>query len=153
VPKLASGEIRRIIELNLLRTVETSEENYLLYQRKREEAAMTDALDCTRILNVAVAEQPTVPCAAVQFSLAVSARGRSPCNHGQSRDGVHFGVSGPLFPDTNASNCGIEHSSLGSSSADSARDSGMAMAAGITRPQMLLHRLRHAGLGRQGEEF
>jgi len=50
-----------IVQQDLLRTVKTDEENYLLYQRKREEARMTDALDRTRILNVAVAEQPAVP--------------------------------------------------------------------------------------------
>ncbi|MGO9087465.1 MAG: GumC family protein [Terriglobales bacterium] len=50
-----------IVQQDLLRTVKTDEENYLLYQRKREEARMTDALDRTRILNVAVAEQPTAP--------------------------------------------------------------------------------------------
>jgi uncharacterized protein involved in exopolysaccharide biosynthesis len=50
-----------IVQQDLLRAVKTDEENYLLYQRKREEARMTDALDRTRILNVAVAEQPPVP--------------------------------------------------------------------------------------------
>jgi len=54
-------EQKGIVQQDLLRTVKTDEENYLLYQRKREEARMTDALDRTRILNVAVAEQPTVP--------------------------------------------------------------------------------------------
>jgi len=41
--------------------MKTDEENYLMYQRKREEARMTNALDQTRILNVAVAEQPIAP--------------------------------------------------------------------------------------------
>jgi len=54
-------EEKGIVQQDLLRTVKTDEENYLLYQRKREEARMTDALDRTHILNVAVAEQPTVP--------------------------------------------------------------------------------------------
>jgi uncharacterized protein involved in exopolysaccharide biosynthesis len=54
-------EEKGFIQQDLLRTVKTDEENYLLYQRKREEARMTDALDRTRILNVAVAEQPVVP--------------------------------------------------------------------------------------------
>jgi len=54
-------EHKGIIQQNLLRTMKTSEENYLLYQRKREEARMTDALDRMRILNVVVAEQPIVP--------------------------------------------------------------------------------------------
>jgi uncharacterized protein involved in exopolysaccharide biosynthesis len=46
---------------DLLRKVKTEEENYLLYQHKREEARMTDALDRTQILNVAIAEQPLTP--------------------------------------------------------------------------------------------
>ena len=54
-------EQKGIVQQNLLRTMKTSEENYLLYQRKREEARMMDALDRIRILNIAIAEQPTVP--------------------------------------------------------------------------------------------
>lgn len=54
-------EQKGIVQQDLMRTVKTDEENYLLYQRKREEARMTDALDRTHILNVAVAERPTVP--------------------------------------------------------------------------------------------
>jgi uncharacterized protein involved in exopolysaccharide biosynthesis len=50
-----------ILQQDLLRKVKTEEENYLLYQHKREDARMTDALDRTRILNVAVADQPTMP--------------------------------------------------------------------------------------------
>jgi uncharacterized protein involved in exopolysaccharide biosynthesis len=50
-----------VIEQGLLRTIKTDEENYLLYLRKREQARMTEALDRTRILNVAVAELPSVP--------------------------------------------------------------------------------------------
>jgi uncharacterized protein involved in exopolysaccharide biosynthesis len=47
-----------IVQQDLLRTMKTDEENYLMYQKKREEARMTNALDQTRILNVAIAEQP-----------------------------------------------------------------------------------------------
>lgn len=50
-----------IQEADLQRVIKTDEENYLLYQRKREEARMSDALDQTHILNVAVAEAPGVP--------------------------------------------------------------------------------------------
>jgi len=50
-----------LAEQDLVRTAKADEENYLLYLRKREEARMADALDQERILNVAVAEQPTVP--------------------------------------------------------------------------------------------
>lgn len=45
----------------LLRDVASAEEKYLLYQRKQEEARISDALDRTRIANVAIAEPPTVP--------------------------------------------------------------------------------------------
>ncbi len=54
-------EAKGIVQQDLLRTAKTDEENYLVYQRKREEARMTDALDRTRIINVAVAERPGVP--------------------------------------------------------------------------------------------
>jgi len=50
-----------LVQQDLLRTMKTDEENYLMYQRKREEARMTNALDQTRILNVAIAEQPVPP--------------------------------------------------------------------------------------------
>jgi uncharacterized protein involved in exopolysaccharide biosynthesis len=52
---------KAIAQQDLLRTMKTDEENYLMYQRKREEARMTNALDQTRILNVAIAEQPMAP--------------------------------------------------------------------------------------------
>ncbi|MBV9340194.1 MAG: hypothetical protein JO159_04805 [Acidobacteria bacterium] len=54
-------EQKGIVQGDLLREVKTDEDNYLLYQRKREEARMTDALDRTHIFNVAIAEQPSVP--------------------------------------------------------------------------------------------
>lgn len=54
-------EQKGIQQQDLLRKVKTEEENYLLYQKKREEARMTDALDQKRILNVAIAEAPIVP--------------------------------------------------------------------------------------------
>ncbi len=54
-------EQKGLTEQDLLRTVKTNEENYLLYQRKREQARMTEALDRTRIVNVAIAEQPVAP--------------------------------------------------------------------------------------------
>lgn len=44
----------------------TQEENYLLYQKKREEARISDALDQRGILNVALAEHPIVPAIPVQ---------------------------------------------------------------------------------------
>lgn len=54
-------EAKGLLEQDLLRRIKTDEENYLLYQHKREEARMTDALDRKRILNVAIAEQPSLP--------------------------------------------------------------------------------------------
>jgi len=50
-----------IVQQDLQRTAKTQEENYLLYQRKEEEARINDALDRGGILNVAIAEPPTVP--------------------------------------------------------------------------------------------
>lgn len=50
-----------IVQQDLVRAARTEEENYLLYLRKQEEARINDALDRRGILNVAVAEAPTVP--------------------------------------------------------------------------------------------
>lgn len=50
-----------IVQQDLLRTAKTQEENYLLYLRKEEEARINDALDRRGILNVAIAEPPSVP--------------------------------------------------------------------------------------------
>jgi len=44
-----------------MRAVKTAEDNYLLYQQKREEARVTDSLDKSRLLNVSIAEEPVVP--------------------------------------------------------------------------------------------
>ena len=46
---------------DLIRNVKSAEDNYLLYARKREEARISDALDNEHIVNVAIAEAPTVP--------------------------------------------------------------------------------------------
>jgi uncharacterized protein involved in exopolysaccharide biosynthesis len=46
---------------DLQRNEKTQENNYLLYLKKREEARISDALDQRGILNVAIAEKPTVP--------------------------------------------------------------------------------------------
>jgi uncharacterized protein involved in exopolysaccharide biosynthesis len=50
-----------LTEQDLQRTMKADEENYLLYLHKQEQARMSEALDRTRILNVAVAEQPVAP--------------------------------------------------------------------------------------------
>ena len=54
-------EEKGLTHQDLTRAAKTSEENYLLYLRKQEEARMADALDEGRIFNVAVAESPNVP--------------------------------------------------------------------------------------------
>jgi|HubBroStandDraft_6_1064221.scaffolds.fasta_scaffold00009_58 uncharacterized protein involved in exopolysaccharide biosynthesis len=54
-------EQKGIVHQDLLRAQKADEDNFLLYQKKREEARMADALDERRILNVAVVEQPFVP--------------------------------------------------------------------------------------------
>jgi polysaccharide biosynthesis transport protein len=52
---------RAIKQEELLRDVKEAEEKYLLYVNKREEARIGDALDQGGILNVTVAEAPTLP--------------------------------------------------------------------------------------------
>lgn len=54
-------EQQGLLQQDLARAVKTNEENYLLYERKREEAHMSDALDRSRILNVTVVDPPTTP--------------------------------------------------------------------------------------------
>lgn len=46
---------------DLLLASKAAEENYLLYLQKEEEARISDALDRNRIVNVTMAESPTVP--------------------------------------------------------------------------------------------
>lgn len=46
---------------DLLRSAKTAEEAYLAAVRKQSEARMSEALDRSRIMNVAVAQPPTVP--------------------------------------------------------------------------------------------
>jgi len=55
-----------IAQQDLVRGAKTEEENYLLYLRKREEARINDALDRRGILNVAIAQEPTVPALAAR---------------------------------------------------------------------------------------
>jgi uncharacterized protein involved in exopolysaccharide biosynthesis len=50
-----------IMQQDLVRSVKTAEENFLLYTRKQEEARISDALDQQRIVNVSLAEEATVP--------------------------------------------------------------------------------------------
>jgi len=46
---------------DLVRAQKAAEEKYLLYQRKEEEARIEEELDKQRIVNVAIAEEPSVP--------------------------------------------------------------------------------------------
>lgn len=46
---------------DLVRNVKTAENDYLLYEQKREAARISDALDSQRIVNVSIAEAATVP--------------------------------------------------------------------------------------------
>jgi uncharacterized protein involved in exopolysaccharide biosynthesis len=45
----------------LVRALKAAEDRYVLYQRKQEEARISDALDRTRIANVAVVQPPEIP--------------------------------------------------------------------------------------------
>jgi len=57
---LALGE-RAIKQEELVNSLQAAQQKYLLYVGKREEARIGDALDQQRILNVVIAEQPSVP--------------------------------------------------------------------------------------------
>ena len=52
---------QEVIQEGLLRDKNAEEANYLLYMRKQEEARISDALDQSRIINVAVVEPVSVP--------------------------------------------------------------------------------------------
>lgn len=52
---------KSITQRDLLRDVKANEDNYLLYLSKREQERTADALDKTRIANVAIAVPPVVP--------------------------------------------------------------------------------------------
>ncbi len=61
-----------VIQQDLLRDTKTQEDNYLLYEHKREEARISNALDQGGILNVAVAEPPVVPALPKRSRLSVA---------------------------------------------------------------------------------
>jgi uncharacterized protein involved in exopolysaccharide biosynthesis len=52
---------KEMVQNDLIRTAKTTEENYLLYLRKEEEARISDALDRGRVLNVVIAEAAATP--------------------------------------------------------------------------------------------
>ncbi len=71
------GEAQRlgqddIVQGNLVSAAKTQEADYLLYEQKREEARISDALDQRGILNVSLAEQPVVPALPKRSPLAVA---------------------------------------------------------------------------------
>jgi uncharacterized protein involved in exopolysaccharide biosynthesis len=55
------SDVQDIQRKNLVRSVTVDQQNYLLYLKKLEQARISQALDKQQILNVAVAEAPTVP--------------------------------------------------------------------------------------------
>ena len=61
-----------VIQQNLSQDAKTQEENYLLYEHKREEARISNALDQGGILNVALAEQPVVPALPKRSPLSIA---------------------------------------------------------------------------------
>ena len=63
---------RAIEQERLLSDLKEAEDKYLLYVNKREEARIGDALDQGGILNVAIAEQPTIPLQPVHSSLTMA---------------------------------------------------------------------------------
>jgi len=59
--QLARLESQLPVEQQLSREVKLAEENYLLYNKKREEARIGQRMDQQKIANVVVAEPPQVP--------------------------------------------------------------------------------------------
>ncbi len=59
--QLADLDQKAVTQQDLLRDVKANEDNYLLYLAKREQARTSDALDKTRIANVAIAVPPAIP--------------------------------------------------------------------------------------------
>ena len=66
---------RALQQDSLLRGLKMAEANYLLYMGKREEARIGDALDQNGILNVSIAEQPSVPALPSRSAMSFGAMG------------------------------------------------------------------------------
>jgi uncharacterized protein involved in exopolysaccharide biosynthesis len=64
-------DVNSIEQADLVRTAKAAEDNFLLYQRKREEARIGEALDQTHILNVSIAEKPAIPTVPTLSSLTI----------------------------------------------------------------------------------
>jgi len=60
---------------NLIREEKSLEDNYQMYVKKREEARIAEALDHSKILNVSVAEAPTLPLLPARSPMLVMAIG------------------------------------------------------------------------------
>lgn len=71
----ASLQNRSIRQEELLRDMKEAEDKYLLYVNKREEARIGDALDEGGILNVTLAEPPTLPALPVRSEMSVGLLG------------------------------------------------------------------------------
>ena len=84
----------------LLSEAKQAEENYIVYARKREEARISDALDAQRIVNVAIAEEATLPASAIRTptgAAAVAGDGaRGDC---ERRARPHQRLSGSVLQD------------------------------------------------------
>jgi uncharacterized protein involved in exopolysaccharide biosynthesis len=59
--QMADLDQKAVTQQDLLRDVKANEDNYLLYLSKREQERTSDALDKTRIANVAIAVPPAIP--------------------------------------------------------------------------------------------
>jgi uncharacterized protein involved in exopolysaccharide biosynthesis len=59
--QMADLDQKVVTQRDLLRDVKANEDNYLLYFSKREQELTSDALDKTRIANVAIAVPPAIP--------------------------------------------------------------------------------------------
>ncbi len=64
-----------ITQQDLENTEKATEDNYLLYLKKQEEARMADALDQRGIVNVAIAEEPAAPALPIWSTWTVLAVG------------------------------------------------------------------------------
>lgn len=61
-----------VTQQNLLQAAKTEEDDYLLYEHKREEARISSALDRGGFLNVALAEKPVVPALPKRSPLSIT---------------------------------------------------------------------------------
>jgi uncharacterized protein involved in exopolysaccharide biosynthesis len=67
--RLSEGNLQ---QQQLLTTAKALEETYQLYLRKREEARISDALDRSKILNVSLAQLPSLPVLPMHSSITIA---------------------------------------------------------------------------------